>query len=82
MINLFIRNLISAIVIFNFCFSCLAQIKDPIVIGAYPKPGLIQEDEKGLFNKLNKHVFSYINHPMQLSIKPIRRIKKSFQREV
>ncbi|MGJ8681028.1 hypothetical protein [Paraglaciecola sp.] len=56
----------------------LTHAKEPVVIGAYPTPGLIQEDGNGLFNKLNRLIFTQIDQPIELSIKPLKRIKKEF----
>lgn len=72
--------LLSVIFSLLISFSSHANQSIPakIKIGSYPTPGLIQEDGKGLFNYLNRQIFSVVDLPVNLSIKPINRTKQEF----
>lgn len=53
--------------------------QQPIRIGSYLTPGLIKEDETGLFNHLNKAIFDEMSETAILSLSSMNRVRQGIK---
>jgi len=60
-------------------FASVGDIKDPINIGSYLTPGLIKEDETGIFNKLNNAIFMEMNKNVELTLSSLNRARRGIK---
>jgi len=50
--------------------------KDPVKIGSFLTPRLIEEDGTGLFNKLNNAIFMEMNKNVELNLSSVNRVRR------
>jgi polar amino acid transport system substrate-binding protein len=55
------------------------ESKAPIKIGSYLTPGLIKEDETGMFNQLNNAIFLEINKNTEITLSSLNRARRGIK---
>jgi len=74
--------LILTIVQLSFIPLALASVndaKDPVKIGSFITPKLIEEDGTGIFNKLNNALFMAMNRNVELSLSSVNRVRRDLK---